>query len=138
MFSFKTGRTADTGRQALCQYAAIVATVRAIEAEDAARANPPDVPAGPPSASACRVGRVVATPRTGGVTTNVSRTEMPALRINQSCKQAPDGVMKITYTATGGRKIAQELGTTRMGITLARGRDGRPGGTMALRVRTFR
>ena len=63
---------------------------------------------------------------------------MPALRIKQNCKQDPDGVMTMTYTATGGRKLSKELGTTRLGITIARGRDGAPGGTLAMRVRLFR
>jgi hypothetical protein len=138
VFNFKTGKSDVTGRQALCQYAAIVATVRAIEAEDAARANPPNVPADPPSPGACKVGRVVVTPRTGGVTKNVSPREMPALAIKQTCKQDPDGVMTMTYTATGGRTLSKELGTTRLGITIARGRDGAPGGTLAMRVRLFR
>jgi hypothetical protein len=137
VFAFKTGR-ARHHAAALCQFAAIVATVRAIEAEDAARANPPNVPARPLSSGACRVGRAVATSRTGGVTTDVSRTEMPGLRISQTCKHAPRGVMQITYTATGGRTLSQELGSTRMPITIARGRDGQPGGTLAIRSKPSR
>ncbi len=138
VFHFKTGKTDATGTQALCQLAAIVATVRAIEAEDAANANPPDAPTEPPSPSACKVGRVVATPRTGGVTKNVAPSEMPTLPIHQKCKQDPDGVMQLTYTATKGRKLAQVLGTTSMGITIARGPDAKQGGTLAMRVRAFR
>jgi hypothetical protein len=137
VFAFKTGRKASSAAR-LCQIAAIVATVRVLDAEEAARANPPQNAAGPPSASACRVGRAVVTSRVGGVNTNVSRTQMPALQVSQSCKQSPAGVVKVTYTATGGRTMSQELGSKRFPVTIARGRDGQAGGDLALRVRTFR
>jgi hypothetical protein len=137
VFAFKTGRAA-VAEAALCNQAAVIATVRAIEAEDAARASPPQNTAGPPSKSACKVGRVVVTSRVNGVNENVSRTHMPALRVDQSCKHSPTGVMKLTYTATGGRTMAHELGSTRFPVTIALGKDGQPGGELALRVRTFR
>jgi hypothetical protein len=47
-------------------------------------------------------------------------------------------IMQITYTATGGRTLSQELGSTRMPIAIARGRDGQPGGTLAIRVKPSR
>jgi hypothetical protein len=138
IFGFKTIGIDDSGGSvtSLCKLAAIQATVRAIEAEDAAAKKAQGAAFRSP-VGACRAGAIAATKRTSRTRTAVGRAKMPRLGAVVKCRRNAQGVTSLRIEVTPyGKTLRRVFGGTTAAFFVARGKTGDPNGQFAYRWRT--